>query len=269
MKNARAVANVLGAGLIMMALTLAGKAQAAADLQLSLSGPNQAMVYTAHTYTATVRNIGNKTANAAVLRISFPQTATSPQVYILGELSAVDSRCQLSNRVLVCNLGAIVRNATLNLSFNFKFPQTTRALSLSASLSTSSSENSTANNGASIAPSVEHPALEILTDAIVTNSHCTGTALTSYFECLKFPSSISQHAVNFHQDGSITLDGAPEFSGQWSQEPSTKNLSFTYFDNGEAVATFTGWAVNDRCFEGITEFYPASTYNSAYRVCLP
>ena len=191
-----------------------------------------------------------------------------PQVYILGELGQRDSRCQLVNRGLTCSFNTIRKMSSLAFSFEFKFPQSSRILSLEAIASTSSNENSTTNNRYRLTPAIGHPSFEIAQDYVVSNSHCTGTALSSYFECLTAPSSISSHAANFHADGSISFDGAPEYTGLWVQPNSSQQLKFEYFENGEKMAEFNGWAVGGQCFEGMTTFFPASNYVSPYRVCL-
>jgi len=263
------VKNILMKAAMGLAFCLAAPAFAAADLAVSLVGPANPMVYTWNSYTATVRNIGNKAAHAVALRIQLPTTTTSPQVYILGQIAGLDSRCQLVSNALSCNLGSINRSASAAITFQFKLPQSSRSLGFNANVSSISAENSSRNNSASFVPTLNHPSLAILGDVMVQNSHCTGTGLSSYFECLLFPSSISQHSADFHLDGSISFPDAPSYSGSWELSQSGQELSFEYLENGIPVASFSVWAVDASCFEGITNFSPASTYMSVYRVCLP
>jgi hypothetical protein len=140
-------------------------------------------------------------------------------------------------------------------------------LSLTARVTSASSENSLSNNVASKTPIIEHPVLAISQDEVAVNSHCTGTGLSAYFECTTAPSSITQHSINLWADGSITIDGEPSFSGEWQQDAARKGLTFQYYESGNKVAEFVGWAVGTSCFEGMTNF-PGSSYVSPYRVCL-
>jgi hypothetical protein len=82
--------------------SVAGQAFAAADVAVSVQGPASTMVYTFRTYTVRMNNLGNQHAAGVSLRVDLPQTATSPQVAILGQVASWDSRCQLINRGLTC-----------------------------------------------------------------------------------------------------------------------------------------------------------------------
>ena len=103
---------------------------------------------------------------------------------------------------------------------------------------------------------------------IATNRHCTGQGLTSFFECLLFPSSISFHDVEFLSGGEIAIPNEPDYGGSWSQ-PDGHTLEVTYVDliSNTVVAEFVGYGTNASCFEGITTF-PGSAYISPYEVCL-
>ena len=98
--------------------------------------------------------------------------------------------------------------------------------------------------------------------------HCTGRDLVSFYQCVISPSSISSHQHVFNADNTISF-AFPGYSGVWSQNPGLNQLSFTYYEGPDAVLDFVGYGVDGtNCFEGITNFYPASVYNSAYSVCL-
>jgi hypothetical protein len=124
---------------------------------------------------------------------------------------------------------------------------------------------SSGNNTASVTPNLAYPNRAV-TAGTVHNSHCTGTNLVSYFECLLFPSSISSHDVVFNIDNTISFT-QPGYTGTWSQ-PSPFQLRFEYFDNGAKEAEFNGYATNgNTCFDGMVTFSPTSTYSSPYHVC--
>jgi hypothetical protein len=62
----------------------------------------------------------------------------------------------------------------------------------------------------------------------------------------------------------------PGYTGNWSQNAAKTTLFFEYFDGASKVAEFNGYAINGaNCFDGMTTFFPSSTYVSPYHVCLP
>jgi hypothetical protein len=105
-----------------------------------------------------------------------------------------------------------------------------------------------------------------IASADVLVSLCTGTGLTSFFECELFPSSIQSFTMRLEQGGTITNLPDPNYYGNWDQNISPQQLHFLITD-GIDGAEFNGFGANANCFDGITNFIPASTYNSAYRVC--
>ena len=129
------------------------------------------------------------------------------------------------------------------------------------------------NNTASLTPTITYYSV-VVGAANVNNKHCTGSnTLSSYVECVYYPSSISEHNVVFGADGSIVIS-EPGFSGGWNQLSSTTSeldnsvLNFDYLENGEVAASFKGRATSSNCFEGVTRFPAPSNYVSPYRVCL-
>lgn len=254
--------------LVVLATTLfAVPAFAAADLTASITAPASVAVDAAGRYQVTVRNIGNKTASNVAVAVTLPATHTSPTVYVLGDLGARDSRCTVSGTQLNCALGRLAKSRLTTVFFDIALPQSSAPLVFGAQASTTSSENSTSNNGASLTASVVYPALSVAAGAAAVNEHCTGTALTAFFECELFPSSISAHDTVFQAGGVLTFVGvAASYTGTWSQ-PSANSLIFTYFDGGLPVASFVGNAVDSDCFEGLTTF-AGSTWVSPYSVCL-
>ena len=254
--------------LLVLATTLfAGPAFAAADLTASITAPASVAVDATGRYQVTVHNIGNRTASNATVTVTLPATNTSPGVYVLGVLGAHDTRCALAGRQLNCVLGQLRRSKTTTVFFDIALPYSSAPIVFGAQAATTSSENSTSNNGASLTASLVYPPLSVWAGAAAVNEHCTGTALTSFFECTLFPSSITAHDTVFQAGGVLTFPTAPaSYTGTWSQ-PSANSLVFDYFEDGLPVASFVGKAVDADCFEGLTTF-PGSTWVSPYSVCL-
>lgn len=256
--------------LMTFVLTAAVAAMAAppppADIRVQFQGPASAAVYSPYVYTATVRNIGNQRADNVKLVVDLPLTNTSPQQFILGSLAGYDTtKCSVVALKLQCNLQSLNHNQQKAITFNFTLPISTQTLKLKATGSTTSNEPNQSNNQIEVMPTLSYPTVEI-TAADVLNSHCTGTDLTSYFECEKFPSSISYHTATLEADRTITLP-EPGWTGQWDQ-PTLRELHFIYTDNMGSSAEFNGFARSSTCFEGIVTFLPSTNYNSAYRVCI-
>jgi len=256
------------------ALVIGPAAFAAADLTTSISvSPGTAQVYSTARYTVTVSNIGNKSASNATVRITLPATHTSPQVYVLGSVGALSAGCSRTGVTINCTLGSIARNASRSVFFDVALPVSSAPFVFTATAATPSAENSTANNGASRTASQSFYATTVdATPGVpvrMLNSHCAGTGLTAWYECTLFPSSISAHEADFHDDGSITFPTEPGFGGTWTVTvtPSGNQLAFTIDEIGYGpVATFTSWGADADCFEGLTTF-PGSSYVSPYEVC--
>lgn len=253
---------LLGLGCFLFA----APALAASDLRVTIPAPAPAHVYDATSYQVVVANIGNQSAAAVTLTVTLPATHTSPTKYVMGTLANVDSRCTKSGTKLVCNLGIIGKNQNKVVTFDIALPEAAETLTVSAAATTTSSENSLANNSASDVPTLLHYATALADGDALHNRHCTGTGLTSFFECELFPSSISFHDVVVHGDGTVSIPDEPGFSGTWSQ-PTPDTLLMTYLDGQTVVAEFEGYGTAPGCFEGITTF-PGSTYVSPYEVCV-
>lgn len=243
----------------------AGPALAAANLRVTIPAPAPTHVHDAIDYSVVVANNGNQTASAVVLTIDLPRTHTSPQVLVMGTLAAVDSRCTLAGTRLTCGLGTISKNGSKTVTFSLALPEAAETLSIATSVTTSSSENNYADNAATNTPTLLHYAVAVADESLADIRHCTGKSLTSFFECLLFPSSITAHTTVFHADGTLGLPGEPAYGGEWSQ-PTPDSLEFVYTYGDEVVAEFTGRGTDTDCFEGLTTF-PGSTYVSPYEVC--
>lgn len=235
------------------------------DLSVTLAWPNSSDINTATVYTATVQNVSRTTAANVKLEITLPLTHTSPQVYILWEVSGLDSSCNVVSNKIVCRLGSMKRNISKNISFSYAIPVSTQSATIVASISSDTNDNNAGNDTDSFSPNLVYPN-RVITSGLANNDHCTGTNLTSYYECIVSPSSTSSHDVTFLANGTIDL-WVPGYTGTWSQA-TPYQLHFEYFENAVKVAEFDGYAINGgNCFDGITNFFPASGYNSAYRVC--
>lgn len=240
---------------------------AAADIQVQIPAPAAVHVYDTTDYEIQVSNIGNKKATGVQLVIELPETNTSPQVYVMGTPSGVDPRCSASGTQLVCNLGEIARNASTTVSFGIELPQADEALAVTATATSTGPENSLANNSATHEAPLLNYAVVVQPGDVATIRHCTGTGLTSFFECELFPSSISDHQHEFLAGGLISIPGEPAYGGTWSQ-PTADSLVFTYEELGVGVvAQFEGYGTSPGCFEGMTTF-PGSSYVSPYEVCI-
>jgi hypothetical protein len=247
-------------------LFLADPALAAADVRVVIPAPAAVHVYDDTEYEVVVSNIGNKTASSVSLTIQLPATHTSPTVHVMGTLSNVDSRCAASGTRLVCALGSMNKNTSKTVTFDIALPEAAEVLSVTATATTSSAENSTANNSDADTPALDNHVIAVAAGNAAHNEHCTGTGLTSFFECTLYPSSISSHDIVFGTLGTLSIVGEPDYSGSWSQ-PTTDSLVFSYSYGPDVVAEFEGYGSHTDCFEGITTF-PTGPYVAPYRVCL-
>lgn len=239
---------------------------AAGDITTEISQPASVHVYESGTWTVTVRNIGNQTVSNIVLNIDLPETHTSPQVYLMGTLGSYSSNCSRVGNNLSCNIGTLKRYKSTTVSFALALPEADEDLVINTSF-TSSAQSPTSNDNDSHVAVLDNYDVSFSGDYAVTNSHCTGTSLTSYLECTYFPSSISTHNSIHHADGTISFPDYPDYSGSWSSD-TPDHLVFTILDDlGAVAAEFEGWGVSSSCWEGITTF-PLSTYISPYHVCV-
>ena len=99
----------------------------------------------------------------------------------------------------------------------------------------------------------------------VANRLCSGTNLTSFYECELYPGSLSSFSTTLAGNGTVSVPGEPSVTGSWSQ-PSTDRLVIEYIESGNVMGTFDGRGVRAKCFEGIMPF---GTHNAMYEVCLP
>ncbi|MCK6507548.1 DUF11 domain-containing protein [Myxococcota bacterium] len=253
---------------LFAALSLSSAAHAApvADLVTTVTAPAATLVDTDATWTVSVRNTGTKDASAVSLVIALPETNTSPGVYVMGDLGSASSTCTQVGTTLSCNLGLIKKTKVKSVSFTIALPWNAGDLEVVADASTPTSETDFSDNEDSALADVTYPDLVVPAPGTAWVDHCTGTGLTSYFECELFPSSISSHEQDFEVGGTLAFPlYGPEYGGAWWQA-TDDHLAFTVTELGTVIAEFEGNAVDADCFEGLTTF-PGSTYVSPYRVC--
>ncbi len=243
----------------------AAPALAAPDLRVEIPSPAPQYVHEDMDYGVVVTNIGKHSAAGVSLTIDLPPTHTSPVVHVMGILSGVDARCSRSGARLTCNLGTLAKGQATTVSFTIALPQVAGPLSIAAAATTTSGETNTANNADTDAPSLLYYAVAVGDGATAEHRHCTGTNLTSFYECELYPSSISSHMATFHGDGTVSFPDEPDYSGAWWQD-TPDSLSFTYFYGQDVVAEFTGRGTSSNCYEGLTTF-PGSNYVSPYEIC--
>lgn len=236
------------------------------DLEVDIVTPAPTYVYDTGEFEVVVSNLSNKRADDVELTIALPETNTSPTVDIMGTLGSIDSRCTVVDTSLVCDLGHLRRNRSTTVSFELALPRAEQMLALSASAMTSDNDTVPGNDSDLEVPSLLDYAVAVSPGDAAHNRHCTGQGLTSFFECLLFPSSISTHDIEFLAGGQLTIVGQPGYTGTWSQ-PTPETLEFSYETGGNVVAEFEGSGVGPSCFEGVTTF-PGSAYVAPYEVCI-
>ncbi len=252
--------------LFLASLGVSASAHAAADYSLNLTQSAAVDVYATARYTARVSNIGNKNGGSGTLTFTLPSTHTSPTSTVLGTVVGMKSGCTRSGLVVTCSVASIRKGRNASFWVDVAFPWSSAPIEIDARVTMTGSENTLANNEDSHVAVLRTVDTEIVGETDVTNRHCTGTNLTSFFECECFPSSISSHDIVFHADNTLSIPIAPEYEGFWIQD-ADDHLRFWYTYNGGLEMEFEGYGVGGDCFEGITTF-PGSTYVSPYEVCL-
>lgn len=260
--------NFYGRVAMMFVLFAIGAVAALAQPNLrvyNFSGPNSAKVNTPYQYSVKVRNMGNANAGGVKVKIDLPLTNTSPTQYILGKVTGLQTGCSIVARKIECNLGNIQPSVQRIVTFTFEYPVATKPLAMSANASTTTQGEINSNNNTDSRTQPVGYFTNQLVSADVLVSLCTGTNLTSHFECELFPSSIQTFTMRLEAGGTITLP-YPGYTGTWSQN-SASELAFTITDGSDG-ASFSGFASGSACFEGITNFIPVSSYSSPYKVCV-
>ncbi len=258
---------------LVLGLCFAANAFAAADLSVTTTAPAGVKYYDIATYRVSVKNVGNTSSSGGRVEIDLPKTGTSPQVYTLGQVTAVPAGCTLAASRITCTFGTTKKGVTRNYDFGFKAPYSSAPIALTARVVPTWTGDPAANNLTTRTLALSGHSFTIPDGYATDIRHCTGSAsLTSFFECTLFPSSISNHGSVFAAGGVVNFDVGvdPAYTGAW-QQPAADQLTFQYFENGVLVAEFDGRGVGGGCFEGLTRFWDApgvlSPYVSPYEVC--
>lgn len=238
------------------------------DLATSITIPSGVHVYEPGAYVVTVANVGTKNATGATLQVQLPETNTSPQVYVMGTLGAYGPSCSQSGTVLNCTLGAIAKGTSKVVTVNIALPYADEPLVFAATVPPVVGETNTGNNDASATASLLTYDVTLAAPQSATNRHCTGTTLTSFFECELFPSSIASFDSVLETDGSVTLVGAPPGYGGTYTRPTPDHILIDYYDTDGPAGSLDAWGTSADCWEGIMTFPGGSPYVAPYEVCL-
>ena len=220
-------------------------------------------------YTVRVANIGTANAAGVRLTIALPRTHTSPQVYILGTLGARDGRCTLAGTSLTCNLLTVARNGGFtDVAFDLSLPYSTAPLAITATATTTTqNEQNPGNNQVAITPAPTTIATQMTGGYTATNRHCTGTGLTSFFECELFPSSIAGFSTTLAVDQSVSITGEPTIDGSWYfAAPDVLHVDFA--ESGNPIGEINARSVGNGCFEGPMTFANPGTWTVIYEICV-
>lgn len=251
--------------LTLLAASTAAPAFAAADLETTIGEPSGLYVDQMGTWTVVVENVGNRNANNVSLVIELPETGTGPTLYVMGDLDSWSSACSQVGTTLDCSLGRLRKGDAVSVSFDIALPYADGGLVVEASASTTSSESNTSNNDDAVAHAPLYYANPISGPLAVVNEHCTGQGLTSFWECLVSPGSITSHDATFEANGDVTFPFPTTTYGFW-QQPTSDTLTVQYWSGGALVADFEGVGVAGGCWEGLTVFQ-GNNWVSPYRIC--
>lgn len=271
MKNLR-ILSTLALSLFTAAIAFAAPPPAPNLEVMAWQGNTTPMVESPYQYTTRVRNVGNQTAQNVQIVVEFPLTNTSPTRYILGKLSAVSASsgtCSTAGNKITCNVGSIGNNQTRSVTFTFEQQvATTAAFMKTTASTTSTNEQNAANNQRTLNLTRNYPVNEV-TGGRYLVTLCTGTNLTSFYECEMSPGSTQTFEMDLNSGNTVSIPQDPNYFGMWDQNTLlNRSLHFTVESGMGIEAEFNGFASSGTCFKGITTFPQSPNYNSAYRVCL-
>ncbi len=238
------------------------------NLRVTMTSPSVQVDQLGH-YVVRVANIGTANAGSVRLTVQLPRTHTSPQVYILGVLGARDGRCSLAGTALTCNLQTVSRNGGFtDVAFDLSLPYSTAPLAITASATTTTpNEQNPGNNQVTITPIPTPIATQLTGGYTAINRHCTGTGLTSFFECELFPSSIAGFSTTLAADSSLTVTDEPTIDGSWYfASPDLLHVDFA--DAGGPIGEIDALSVGNGCFEGPMTFASGGTWTVMYEICV-
>jgi hypothetical protein len=181
-------------------------------------------------------------------------------------LGPIPTGCTKLGTRLLCSIPGVPRNSvSAPIGFDLTLPYSANPISLRVDVDTNNDTNLGNNAATSIATQTYQLVTPPTVDFAVTNRHCTGTNLSSYFECV--PGSIATHPATFLAGGSISL-GDPDYGGTWAVNGT--QLTFNYTQLGQPFGSFVGQGVSvggagQNCWDGrLTTGGPSVVM---YRVC--
>jgi hypothetical protein len=271
MRNLPKLLSALLPLLATTALLIPNTASAASgsDLAPTITVSGSTLVGTPTRYEVRIQNTGNKRSNATTVSIQLPITNTSPTTFIMGTLGAVPTGCIKTGTRLICSFpNGIARNSvSVAIGFDLTLPYSANPIVLRVDVDTNNDTSYANNTTTSTAMQTYQTVAPPSVDFSVVNQHCTGTNLSSYFECIVSPGSVATHSATFLATGAIDL-GDPDYSGAWAVSGTL--LTFSYTELGQPFGSFIGQGVSvggpgQNCWDGrLTTGGPSTVM---YRVC--
>lgn len=220
-----------------------------------------------------VQVVNNGTRNTTVpwtLTVQLPKTNTSPQVFTMGTLGSLPAGCVGSGTKFTCTYNqALPRfGGSLTVPFTMTMPYSVSPLTFTASANAQNNDELTLNTASVNA--LQTFVTPAAPPAPATLTSCTGSNLTSFYECTLFSGATRQLSIVMTATGSLEYyspTGAliASAGGTWSVSGSQLTLNIT--SNGQPAATFVGQGTTPSCWEGKATFIPTSTYMAMYKVC--
>jgi hypothetical protein len=244
-------------------------AASGSDLAPIITTSGSTLVGTPTHYDVRIQNTGNRTSNNTTISIQLPKTNTSPTTFVMGTLGPVPTGCTKTGTRLLCSIptGVPRNSVSAPIGFDLTLPYSANPISLRVDVDANNETNYANNNTSSIATQTYQIVTPPTNDFAVTNRHCTGTNLSSYFECIVSPGSVSSHPATFLATGAIDL-GSPDYGGSWVVNGT--QLTFSYTELGQPFGSFVGQGVSvgaagQNCWDGRLTTGSSSTV--IYRVC--
>jgi hypothetical protein len=271
MRNLPKLLSILPPLCALSFLTSPGLASAAngSDLAPVITTSGSTLVDTPTHYEVRIQNTGSRASGTTNVYIQLPKTATSPTVFVMGTLGPIPSGCTKTGTRLICSIPAgVPRNSvSAPIGFDLTLPYSANPIALRVDVDANNELNYSNNNATSIATQTYQLVSPPTVDFAVTNRHCTGINLSSYFECIVSPGSVSSHPATFLATGGIDL-GNPSYGGSWAV--SGTRLTFNYTDAGQPFGSFVGQGVSvgaagQNCWDGRLTAGTSATV--MYRVC--
>ncbi len=224
------------------------------DLRLTLSGANSVNQGANYRLSYTSTNLGETYASGVYVDLTVPTGAAL--------VASSANRCAVNGPLAVrCVLGGQGYRRSISGTIDFRMNSAGNA-SFSGQV-VHPADVSPLNNFASksLVVNAVGPLVAPIpaTGAVLHFSQCSGTALTSYQQCM--PGSLVNYDLTLQANGDV-LDDQGSLVGTWSQNSGQTTLSI---NAGTASASAT--AVTTTCFDGLWT-NTSSAWVSAFRACL-